>query len=772
VAEAVRVGGREFSAEVIERIREAVDSEAELTRTELSRRLCEWLAWRQPNGRLREVSCRVALQALERRGVIELPRSRAAGARRARATGRGQEKRVVLEEPAGGIAAELRQLGRIELVVVGKHCAPEYRQWKEALERFHPEGHVALPQAHVRYLIRCRYGVLGVLGFSAAARHVAARDAHIGWSLQARCANRDLVVANSRFLLLPWVRVKDLASHALAVAARQLPQDWQRACGLRPVLLETYVDPARYRASCYRAAGWRKVGSTTGRTRNDRSRTRRAAARDLYLLPLCSDYQQRLCREPIMPKAQCAARAPQSWARREVFGAKLGDPRRFERLVCVLEDFYAKPSASLPQACHHSWARLKGAYRLLSNPEVSIEDILAPHYASTTERMRSAPVVLAVQDTTSLNYSTHAATSGLGPISKHQDGAVGLEVHDTLAFTPAGVPLGLLNVQVWARDPAEFGKRATRRQRPVEQKESYKWLASFEAAAQAQRLCPNTRVVSVGDRESDVYELFELALSRHDHPALLVRACADRCATSARATGVLWAVMDRQPVAGIREVVVPRTRHQRARQARVRVRFCPVELSPPRNGPSGRPPVHLWAVLAREDHPPKGVEPLEWMLLTTIEVRTFSDAMEKIDWYARRFGIEVYHHTLKSGCLIEERQFGSATGLINCLAVDLIVAWRILYMTRLGREVPDLPCTAVFTDDEWQSLHKFTHPNTPLPAKPPSLAQLIRMLARLGGHIGRKSDGPPGVESLWIGVMRLSDISICWRLFRPSARAP
>jgi hypothetical protein len=138
----------------------------------------------------------------------------------------------------------------------------------------------------------------------------------------------------------------------------------------------------------------------------------------------------------------------------------------------------------------------------------------------------------------------------------------------------------------------------------------------------------------------------------------------------------------------------------------------------------------------------------------------------------RRWGIEVYHHTLKSGCLIEDRQFGSAKGLTNCLAVDMIVAWRILYMTRLGRAVPDLPCTAVFTEDEWQSLYTVAHPNRSLPEQPPSLNEVIRIIAKLGGPIGRKSDGPPGVESLWVGLGRLYDISMCWRLFRPAARGP
>lgn len=770
--EVVRAAGREFPAEVLERIRDAVRCDAELTRTELSRRVCQWLSWRQPNGRLREVSCRVALHALERRGVIELPASRAADRVRSARLENQRQRECVVQEPDQPLPSELHKLGPVELVVVGKHCPHEYRQWKEALERFHPEGHVALAQAHVRYLVRCRAGVLGALGFSAAARQLAARDAHIGWSPQARTANRELVVCNSRFLLLPWVKVKGLASHILARAARQLPQDWQSACGLRPVLLETYVDASRYRASCYRAAGWKRVGATTGRTRNDRKHTQGGVVRDIYLLALCGDYTQRLQSEPIVRKAHHPASRRTSWARRELSGAQLGDARRFERLVSVLEDFYAKPNASVPQACYHSWGRLKGAYRLLSNDHISTHDILAPHYASTAERMSKEPVVLAVQDTTSLNYSTHTATTGLGTIGSHVDGALGLEVHDTLAFTPAGVPLGLLDVQVWARDGEEFGKKHTRRQRSIQDKESYKWLASFQAAAHAQRLCPHTRVVSIGDREADVFELFELALSRDDHPALLVRASADRRVRSAGGVGLLWKVVENQPPFGVREVHVPRTADRAARQARLSIRFCAVDLRPPRNGPGGRRSLQVWAVLAREEHPPSGVEPLEWMLLSTIAVRTVAQATEKLDWYVQRWGIEVYHRTLKSGCLIEERELTTATGLTNCLALDMIVAWRILYMTRLGRDVPDLPCTAVFSEDEWQPVYRVMHPKKPLPVSPPSLSDFIRLLAKLGGHIGRASDGPPGVESLWIGLMRLCDISMCWRLFGPSARAP
>jgi hypothetical protein len=656
------------------------------------------------------------------------------------------------------------------LVPVNQTSGLEYEQWKDALARFHPEGYVALPQAHVRYLIRCRAGVLGALCFSAAARQLRDRDEHIGWSGAARVGNRELVVANSRFLLLPWVKVKDLASHVLAMAVRRLPRDWQDACGMRPVLLETYVDSSRHRATCYRAAGWKRVGQSCGRTRNDRAGKGQAARRDVYVLPLSGDYLRRLRSEPIRRKQRRPLAKDASWARAELDGVDLGDPRRAERLVRVLEDFYARPNASVPQACHRSWGQLKGAYRLLNNRKISMHDILAPHYASTAERMGEEAVVLAVQDTTSLNYTAHPATTGLGPITNKADGAVGLELHDTIAFTPQGVPLGVLNAQVWARDAAEFGKKHTRCERPIEQKESYKWLESFQAAAHAQRLCPGTRVVSVGDRESDIYELFELALSRNDHPALLIRASADRRVRGGQANELLWQFVEGQEIAGVRTVDVPRRQSKPARQAQVSVRFCEVELRPPRNGPGGRHSLRMWAVLAREENPPEGAEALEWLLLTTMEVRTFAEAIEKIDWYVRRWGIEVYHRTLKSGCQIEERQFGTATGLENCLAVDMIVAWRLLYMTWLGRAVPELPATAVFTDDEWQSLHKVTYPDKPVPKKPPSLAQAIRMIAKLGGHVGRKGDGDPGVESLWIGLTRLDDISMCWRLFGPNAR--
>ena len=232
--------------------------------------------------------------------------------------------------------------------------------------------------------------------------------------------------------------------------------------------------------------------------------------------------------------------------------------------------------------------------------------------------------MLAVQDTTSFTYTSHLALDGVGPIGSRADGPQGLLLHDTMAYTPEGVPLGLVNVQVWARDPKQFGKKHVRDVLPIERKESHKWLESFRAAAAVQA------------------------------PQLLVRAEQDRLVSDGQAH--LWAAVEHQAPCATQLVEVNRTKTATARTARLEVRFAAVELQPPRRK-KRLPPVSLWAVLAREVEAPAEVaQPLEWMLLTTVPVTTADDAFERLAWYTRRWGIEVYHKTLKSGCRIEERQ--------------------------------------------------------------------------------------------------------------------
>jgi hypothetical protein len=749
----VIVCGQEFSAETIRRIQDTIASEPALSRSGLSRRVCQWLDWRSANGQLKELSCRVALLRLHRRGVITLRPA-------ADAPPRGGEGEVPEELPP--IRCRLADLGPVEVVKIGSADSHASRLWNGMMSRDHYLGAGPLCGAQMRYLIRSpQYGWLGGLAFSAAAWRLAARDRWIGWAEPARRKHLDQVVCNSRFLIRPQVRAPHLASHVLAACLRRLGPDWQDRYGVTPVLVETFVDRARFQGTSYRAANWTCVGRTRGRGRQDRAHRAAGASKAVYLFALRPEARAILCEGP--PKPLAPRSAPVDWAAEELGEAQLGDKRLEERLLTLARDFYARPQANLPQACQ-SRAKTKAAYRFLEHDHTTLDTILAPHYAATVRR---------VQDTTSLNYSTHPATEKLGPIGSRKEGILGLLLHDTLAFTLEGTPLGLLDVQCWARDPRAFGKKHLRYKRAIEQKESYRWLKSFEQVALAQRQCPQTLLVSVGDREADIYELVALAVRDPAGPKLLVRAERDRL--MAERHEHVWDRLAAQPVGGVQELALPRRGKRPARRARLEVRYAQVRLKPPKRKRQ-LPEVTLWAVLAEEVEAPPGVDPLRWMLLTTLEVRTFEDATRILAWYARRWGIEVYHRTLKSGCRIEQRQLGSADRIEACLAIDLVVAWRIFHLTKLGRETPDVPCSVGFEEAEWKALVAYTTQNPMPPATPPTLRETIRMVATLGGFLGRKGDGEPGTQALWLGLQRLDDLTAMWKLLSvnlaPHLRSP
>lgn len=747
----MQICGREIPEAIVDRIRCRVQGDETLTRTGLSREVAAWLDWRDARGRVKDMSCRVALLKLARRGLIELPPARPMPLAPPSAA------RPVLS--AVPIEMTLAALGPVELVRVDSTA--QSRLWRELMAH-HPLGAGPLCGAQLRYLVRSAAGYLGALSFSAAAWRLAARDAFIGWDDATRRARLAQVVNNSRFLILPTVKVPNLASHVLSRAAARLPRDWQAHYGVRPVLLETFVEAARHRGSSYRAANWMEIGATCGRGRQDRQHAARGTAKRIFVRPLCGHWRQQLAAEG-PPGA--ASRAPPArsgdWAEQEFGQAQLPDARLKRRLLGLARDFYARPSANVPQACG-SRARTKAAYRFFDHPDTTMDTLLASHYAATAERIGREPVVLAVQDSTSLNYTAHAATAGLGPIGNHRDGPQGLQVHSTLAFTPQGTPLGFVDVQCWARDANDFGKKVRRKRTPIEQKESNKWLKSYRATAAVAACHRGPQIVSVGDREADIYELFDLA-SRDGHGAqLLVRAEHNRALAHEQQR--LWPTVQAQPVAGVQVLAVPRQGSRAARQAPLEVRFAAVSLNAP-HGHRSQAPIAVWAVLAQERDAPAGVKPLAWMLLTTVPVATVEQAVEKLQWYAQRWGIEVLHRTLKSGCRIEDRQLGNAERLEACLAIDLVVAWRIYHLTKLGREVPQAPCTVCFEQPQWQSLMIFTDRNPVPPREPPTLREATRRVAGLGGFLGRKGDGEPGTECLWRGLQRLDDITEACMVF-------
>ena len=277
--------------------------------------------------------------------------------------------------------------------------------------------------------------------------------------------------------------------------------------------------------------------------------------------------------------------------------------------------------------------------------------------------------------------------------------------------------------------------------------------------------CPTPRFVSVGDREADVYDV--LAAERPEGVELLIRASWDRCVRAPER--YVWATVAMQPVVERLLLQVPRRGPQPAREATLALRFCPLTLSAPRHRKAeGLPAVSLWAVQVVEVDPPETVEPIEWMLLTTVGVHTVEEAIERVEWYVCRWGIEVWHRILKSGCRIEERQLGTGERLQRCLTLYSIIAWRIFYATMLARAVPEMPCSVLLELDEWQALYCAIHHCPTPPAEPPSLAQAIRWIAQLGGFVGRRRRDQPGAETLWRGFQHLMDLTRMYRIMRPA----
>jgi Transposase DNA-binding/Transposase Tn5 dimerisation domain len=453
--------------------------------------------------------------------------------------------------------------------------------------------------------------------------------------------------------------------------------------------------------------------------------------------------------------------AQEDWIETEFGAADLGDARRTQRLLTLMSQLAAHPGASLPEACG-SRGQLKAAYRFFATEAIEPEDLWASHIVATYERAAAVPVVLAVQDTTELDWGPESVTAGLGPLGapSHQ----GLLVHTTLAFTPERVPLGVVAQAVWARDPWTVGQRVTRKQRPMAEKESYKWLASLQAVGEARQACPQTHWVSVGDREADVYDLF--VAERPAGVDLLVRAAWDRRVEHPEQ--YLWATVSAWPVAATLTVHVPRHEGQPARQAVLSLRFGAVTLRPPRHRRAEKlPTVTVWAVYVQEEYPPAGAEPLEWLLLSTGTVPTVDTAVERVEWYGVRFGIEVWHKVLKSGCRIEARQLETSERLQRCLPLYSVLAWRILYATLLSRALPEVPCTVLLVLEEWQALYCAIHHTPTPPATPPTLQQAVHWLARLGGFLERRGDGEPGVTVLWKGFQHLADLTTMYCIMRP-----
>jgi hypothetical protein len=461
---------------------------------------------------------------------------------------------------------------------------------------------------------------------------------------------------------------------------------------------------------------------------------------------------------------------------------QFGDVRLSKRIRKLAEAIGQKPNMSIPAALMKSKADIEGCYRLFDNPDVTPDRIVQPHIARTYHRMAGYDYVLLVQDTTEIDVTRpEQQVEGAGPMDC--ESRRGAFFHPTIAFDSSGVPLGIVGHKSWTREEISKAthedKCNKRRQTPIEEKESYRWLEGFQAAKRAAIACPQTTCVCVGDSESDIFDVFAAgATSKQKNLHILVRAGQKRNTTEKQD----WAehVRKTAPI-GTQMVTVrerkaktavstsPRSRGRDARTAEVEIRKASMELCRPLHGDKRLPKaIRVNVVLVEERTPPPGVDPISWMLVTTLPIETDEDVQRIISSYCTRWQIEVYFRTLKSGCRIERRRFETIERLSNCLLFYSVVAWRVMYISHLGRECPDLDCEVLFEPSEWKSVYSILGLEIPKRGCP-KLNDLVRAIARLGGFINRPKNHP-GTQTLWIGLQRCYDLSNAWNTFGPGAK--
>ncbi len=452
------------------------------------------------------------------------------------------------------------------------------------------------------------------------------------------------------------------------------------------------------------------------------------------------------------------------WVRQEFAHADLRDKRLDRRLLKTAQHLAKSPASPINEACG-SWASTQAAYRLFNNPKASTPGILKPHWEATAARMAGCGgPVLVMQDTVFFSYGSHVKTRGLGSIGKSNAAHDrGLIMHNALAFTTSGVPLGILSQSIWARreiPEEDYQQKIERLQvTPVEEKESSKWLVALKETVE--RAPAGVSIVTVADRESDFFEF--LTHAKELRAKYLIRARTDRKLVpedSAGCTRMLEALSD-APVLGTLMIEVPGNGRRKARSACIEMRVAEVTIqAPPRRGAHAKAsgssePVTVTLIGATEQSPPPGTDSISWVLLTNLPVKDFGSATEKVRWYAKRWGIEVWHKVLKSGCKVEDCMLEQAERLKRYLTLFSIIGVRLMHVAYLARAHPDLPATQVFSAVEIQVLHLRVTKALPPAGQSVSLREVVRMLGKLGGHLGRKGDGEPGVEILWRGWMRL-----------------
>ena len=699
----------------IEYIKQLLGGNEVAHRTDLAKQVCTHFTFHDARGTMQTSGCLKALRDLESLGHFDLPKTQHKASTKS-------PRRLTEPVPLPvDVPSEVKHISALELVRVQN--AEQMRTWNELMLTEHYLGSATLVGRQLRYLIRSEHGWLGGMGFAAPALQLSARDRWIGWDKATRQALLHSIVGMSRFLIRPSVNCKNLASKVLGMSMATIADDFEQQYGYRPLLIESFVDTEHYTGTCYQAANWLAVGETKGRGRQDRYSQSTLSQKTIYMYPLDTQFRKQL---GLSPSAGLGALGisegleAAQWAEHEFGGAPLGDKRLSRRLVNVAHAKAQTPGQAFSGVAKGDWAATKAYYRMIDQPEdsaVNLATILQPHRERTARRMKGQKTVLCVQDGSELNYTNLEKCSGLGDLKANQTGAKmkGLLLHSTFAMAPNGLPLGVLKAQCMAPETRSPDDQRKPSKIPIEEKKTFVWIEHHRDLVDLAATMPQTQLVNVCDREADFFELFD-EQRRNPRVELLIRAQHDR--TLSEAPFKLFAAI-RQTVEQSRvRVSVPKqsARSKKSKQkakparpgrlAELALRHLTIQLPAP-SYYRDKEPVEIQLIHALEENPPQGTKAVEWFLLTTLNINSTKDIEKCLRWYTLRWRIEDWHRVLKSGCKIDDLAHETAERLRRAIGINLVIAWRIMLMTLLGRETPELPAEILFSDIEVRTLHAY-----------------------------------------------------------------
>jgi hypothetical protein len=451
----------------------------------------------------------------------------------------------------------------------------------------------------------------------------------------------------------------------------------------------------------------------------------------------------------------------------ELESIQLGDQRLNNRARSLLKTLAADSQNPINAACS-GWSESKAAYRFFDNDNVEPLKILQAHREATAQRAAKHPVILVAQDTTELDFSDHPPAD-IQHLNTQQ--RRGLYNHTSLVLTPAKLPLGVLHVELFDRDAESLGKSAERSSDPIETKESYRWLQGYRQCCDLAGQCPESQVVSIADREGDIYDIFSEVQRQETAADFVIRSRVARSLPEKDPSGGAdcYKKIRSEVAAGevrhVRQIELPATPKRKARTANLEIRAESMRIKPPHARAKDFEEVTLSVVEVREIEGPEDGTDLHWVLLSSLPVDQVEEVLQIVDIYVARWVVEMYFRVLKSGCRVEEIQLETRARLERALMLYQVIAWRVMFVTIAGRECPDLPCDALFEIAEWESVWRIAEKATP-PEEAPSLERFMPVLAQLGGYNRRKADGPIGSEVIWRAIRRMKDFALAWHTFQ------